>query len=128
MEELEGAEARLSKEEEDLASKESEYTNQIAGFKEKIEELKTQYQPKKEEKEKIASGLSPDILPIYERVKRRNGYVLALAKNEVCTGCNMNIPPQLFNEVLTLSRLIQCPNCQKFLYSEEELKSEAKTG
>ncbi|MGH7892154.1 MAG: zinc ribbon domain-containing protein, partial [Thermodesulfobacteriota bacterium] len=105
-----------------------EYTDKIAGFKEKIEDLKILYPPKKEEKVKIASGLAPDILSIYERVKKRNGFVLAVVRNEVCTGCNMNIPPQLFNEVLTLSRLIQCPNCQKFLYCEEELKSEAKTG
>ncbi len=125
---LEGLESRISKEEEELLNRENEYTDKIAGFKEKIEELKILYPPKIEEKVKIASGLTPDILSIYERVKKRNGFVLAVVRNEVCTGCNMNIPPQLFNEVLTFSRLIQCPSCQKFLYCEEELKSEAKTG
>ncbi len=125
---LEGLESRISKEEEELANRENEYTDKIAGFKEKIEELKILYPPKIEEKVKIASGLTPDILSIYERVKKRNGFVLAVARNEVCMGCYMHIPAQLFNEVLTLSRLIQCPSCQKFLYCEEELKSEAKTG
>lgn len=125
---LEGVESRIAKEEEELASKENEYTDKIAGYKEKIEELKILYPPMKEEKMKIASGLTPDILSMYERVKKRNGFVLALVKNEVCMGCYMHIPAQLFNEVLTLSRLIQCPSCQKFLYCEEELKSEAKTG
>lgn len=128
MEKIESLESRISKEEEELASKESEYGEQITAFKEKIEELNSLYKPKKKEKEKIVSNLSADILPIYERIKKRNGQVLALAKNEVCTGCYMSIPPQLFNEVLTLTRLIQCPNCQKFLYCEEEMKSEAKTG
>ena len=128
MEKLEGLESRISTEEEELAGKESEYSGKITDFKEKIEELKVLYQPKTEEKKKIASGLDRELLSVYERVKRRNGFVLALAKNEVCTGCNMNIPPQLFNEVLTQSRLIQCPNCLKFLYTEDELKSEAKTG
>jgi len=128
MEKIESLESRISKEEEEFASKESEYGEQITAFKEKIEELNSLYKPKKEEKEKIVSNLSADILPIYERIKKRNGQVLALAKNEVCTGCYMSIPPQLFNEVLTLARLIQCPNCQKFLYCEEEMKSEAKTG
>jgi predicted nucleic acid-binding Zn-ribbon protein len=125
---LEGIESRISKEEEELANRENEYTDKIAGFKEKIEELKILYPPKIEEKVKIAAGLTPDILSIYERVKKRNGFVLAVARNEVCMGCYMHIPAQLFNEVLTLSRLIQCPSCQKFLYCEEELKSEAKTG
>ncbi|MGH7891429.1 MAG: zinc ribbon domain-containing protein, partial [Thermodesulfobacteriota bacterium] len=70
---LEGIESRISKEEEELASRENEYTDKIAGFKEKIEDLKILYPPKKEEKVKIASGLAPDILSIYERVKKRNG-------------------------------------------------------
>jgi len=125
---LEGLESRISKEEEELLNRENEYTDKIAGFKEKIEELKILYPPKIEEKVKIASGLTPDILSIYERVKKRNGFVLAVARNEVCMGCYMHIPAQLFNEVLTLSRLIQCPSCQKFHYCEEEPKSEAKTG
>ena len=125
---LESIESRISKEEEELANKVNEYTDKIAGFKEKIEELKILYHPKKERESENRLRPHPDILSIYERVKKRNGFVLAIARNEVCTGCYMNIPPQLFNEVLTLSRLIQCPNCQKFLYCEEELKSEAKTG
>ena len=128
MENIEQLEAGISKEEEELAAKENDYGAKIADFRGKIEELKVIYEPKTEEKTKIASGLDRDLLSTYERVKKRNGYVLALAKNEVCTGCNMNIPPQLFNEVLTHSRLIQCPNCLKFLYTEDELKSEAKTG
>ncbi|MFI5322119.1 MAG: zinc ribbon domain-containing protein [Thermodesulfobacteriota bacterium] len=128
MEILDGLEIRIKQEQEELTNKESEYGEQITIIKAKIEELNKLYKPKKEEKEIIISNLDTEILPIYERIKKRNGRVLALARNEVCMGCNMNIPPQLFNEVLTLSRLIQCPNCQKILYLEEEIKSEAKTG
>jgi predicted nucleic acid-binding Zn-ribbon protein len=128
MEKLDSIEALITQEQEKFTSKESEYGEQIAIIKEKIEELSSLYKPKKEKKDKIISNLDMELLPIYERIRKRNGRVLALTKNEVCMGCNMNIPPQLFNEVLTLSRIIQCPNCQKILYCEEELTSEAKTG
>jgi uncharacterized protein len=128
LEKIESLESLITKEQEEFASKESQYSEQITVIKEKIEELNSLYKPKKEEKKKIVANLSTEILPIYERIKKRNGRVLAVAKNEVCMGCNMNIPPQMFNEVLTLTRIIQCPNCQKILYCEEELKSEAKTG
>ncbi len=128
MEKIEKIESEISEIDEELKNKEAEYQEKITGYKEKLEELRTLYYPKKEEKEKIVSKIDPDILPIYEKLRKRNGTILALAKNEVCTGCHMNIPPQLFNEVLTLSRIIQCPNCQKILYCEEELNSEAKTG
>ena len=128
MEKIEKIESEILRREEELASKESEYQEKIAGYREKLEELQTAYEPMKEKKEEIASKVSPDIMPIYEKLKKRNGTVLALAKDEVCTGCHMNIPPQLFNEVLTLSRIIQCPNCLKILYCEEELNSEAQAG
>ncbi len=126
MEKIEKIETEIFHGEEELATKESEYQEKIAVLREKLDELKSAYGPMSEEKEEIVSKVSPDILPIYEKLSKRNGTILALVKNEVCTGCHMNIPPQLFNEVLTLSRIIQCPNCQKILYVEEELNSEAE--
>jgi len=128
MEKIEKIESEISTIEQELEGKESEYKEKIAGYKEKLEELQTAHGPLIEKKEEIVSKVSPDIMPIYEKLKKRNGTVLALAKNEICTGCHMNIPPQLFNEVLTLSKIIQCPNCQKILYTEEEVKSEAQAG
>lgn len=128
MEKTEKIESEISTIEQELEGKESEYKEKITGYREKLEELKTAHGPLAEKKEEIASKVSPDIMPIYEKLKKRNGNVLALAKNEICTGCHMNIPPQLFNEVLTLSKIIQCPNCQKILYTEEEVNSEAQAG
>ncbi|HSE84091.1 MAG TPA: C4-type zinc ribbon domain-containing protein, partial [Thermodesulfobacteriota bacterium] len=85
------------------------------------------YTTKSREREKVTSLVNSDILSMYERVKRKNGIALVEAKNEVCTGCHMNIPPQLFNEVLTSSRIIQCPNCQRILYSEEKTNGRLQT-
>ena len=128
MERIEEIESKISELEQELSSKEEEYKEKIEEIKEKLEEVQIQYMPKKAEKENIASKISPEILPVYEKIKKKDGTVLALAKNEVCTGCHMNIPPQLFIEVLTLSRIIQCPSCKKILYCEEESSSEAQTG
>lgn len=128
MEKIEQLEAQIAEKNEELTNKETDYRVRISDYKEKLEEIKIVYEPKMEEKEKIIQTISPEILPLYEKIKTRNGEVLAVAKNEICTGCNMNIPAQLFNEILTLSRIIQCPNCKKILYCEEESSSEAETG
>lgn len=128
MEKIEQIESKISEIQEELTVKEEEYREKIDGFKEKLEEVNKLYGPKVAEKDTISSKINPDILPIYEKIKQRNVTVLALAKNEVCTGCHMNIPPQMFNEVLTLSKIIQCPSCKKILYCEEDIESEAKTG
>ncbi len=48
--------------------------------------------------------------------EKRNGIAVSNAKNGVCLGCFMNIPPQLFIEVTKNKRLIQCPSCGRILY------------
>ncbi len=128
MEKIEQLEAQIAEKNEELTNKETDYQVKISDYKEKLEEIKVVYEPKVEEKEKIVQTINPEILPLYEKIKTRNGEVLAVARNEICTGCNMNIPAQLFNEILTLSRIIQCPSCQKILYCKEESSSEAETG
>jgi len=128
MEKIEQIESKISEIQEELTVKEEEYREKIDGFKEKLEEVNKLYGPKVAEKDTVSSKINPEILPIYEKIKKRDGTVLALAKNEACTACHMNIPPQMFNEVLTLSKIIQCPSCKKILYCEEDIESEAKTG
>ena len=115
METIETLENSISEEEEKLKEKEKDYGQKIDEYENKISLLKEDYKPKKVEKDNIVSKIKPEILPVYERVKKRNGVVIARVENEICTGCNMNIPPQLYNEVLKLTRIIQCPNCKKIL-------------
>ncbi len=127
MEEVENLEALVNEKELELSQKQQDYEKVISDYTPKIDELKGTYEIKHEEKLKIASLLSREVLSMYERVSRKNGVALAPARNEVCTGCNMNIPPQLFNEVLTLSRMIQCPNCHRILYCEESISDGIQT-
>ena len=127
MERIENLEGIVEESELELTEKEEECEKKIGQYNLKIEEFHKTYEIKKKEKEKVASNIHPDILPLYEKIKTRDGMALALAKDEVCTGCNMNIPPQLFNEILTLNRMIQCPNCRRILYVEEAESKELRT-
>lgn len=127
MEEIDRLEKLLEEKELELTEREKEYEQVASDYKQKIEALESNYTTKKREREKVISLVNSDILSMYERIKRKNGIALVEAKNEVCTGCHMNIPPQLFNEVLTSSRIIQCPNCQRILYSEEKTNGRLQT-
>ena len=127
METLERLEAEVKEKENTLNEKEKEYDNIIDIYNRKISEITKAYEIKKQEKKKMVSLIKPEILTLYEKIRRRNGVVLVQARNELCTGCNMNIPPQLFNEVLTSKRMIQCPNCQRILYCEETTEGEVQT-
>jgi predicted nucleic acid-binding Zn-ribbon protein len=70
--------------------------------------------------EALVPALKPDLLRRYEMIKgRRNGVAVVSARNAVCSGCNMNLPPQLYNELQRSEELICCPNCNRILYWDE---------
>ncbi|MYC40549.1 MAG: hypothetical protein F4X55_06050 [Candidatus Dadabacteria bacterium] len=117
MTEIEEIEAVLAEEKEDYASLKEQSAEQIAEKEKKIEELQISREPAEKEKSEIVSKIDPKILPLYEKIFNRNGRALALAENEKCTSCNINIPPQLYNEILKRTKLVQCPNCKKILYT-----------
>ncbi len=118
MTEIEETEAVLSEEKENYATLKNQYAEQIAEKEKKIEELEISRKPAEKEKSEILSTIDPKILPLYERIFKKNGRALALAENEKCTSCNINIPPQLYNEILKQTKLVQCPNCKKILYTK----------
>lgn len=58
----------------------------------------------------------------YEVIRSRRGTVLAPIVNGACKGCNMNIPPQLYNELRTTQRLDACPSCGRMIYVAESFE------
>ncbi|MCK5311050.1 MAG: nucleotide-binding protein [Desulfobacteraceae bacterium] len=75
----------------------------------------------KNKKKKLGKTLDPRIFDQFKTIaKMNNGEAVAQGKNEVCMGCFMNIPPQLFIELQRGNKLIKCPQCSRFLYYKEE--------
>ena len=80
-----------------------------------------------EERAKIVSALDADVYTTYLTIlKRGNGVAMVRAEHEICLGCNMNIPPQLFVEIMKNADLIQCPQCHRLLYYAEDGAAEAQ--
>ena len=53
----------------------------------------------------------------YKRVRaHRHNIGIASVKDEVCNGCYMHIPPQLYVEVKKDLDVHTCPHCQRILY------------
>ena len=118
MTEIEETEATLAEEQETYATLKEQYAQQIAEKEKKIEELEISREPAEREKSELISKIDPKILPLYEKIFKKNGRALALAENEQCTSCHINIPPQLYNEILKQLKPVQCPNCKKILYTK----------
>ncbi len=87
---------------------------------EEVGEIKKELSTLEEQRAKVIGSIEPDIYDKYMMLLRTgSGVAVTQAKDELCTGCNMNIPPQLYVEIKKNEQIIQCPQCLRILYSLE---------
>jgi len=69
-------------------------------------------------RQSLMDKLPPPQRSMYERVVKgqSNGLAVAPVVNAVCGGCNVNIPPQMFNELQRCDTVKLCPSCQRIIY------------
>jgi predicted nucleic acid-binding Zn-ribbon protein len=51
---------------------------------------------------------------------QRRGQALAVARDGYCLGCNMHLPPQLYNNLFKYEELLACPHCQRMLVLQHQ--------
>ena len=90
---------------------------QIEANKQRIDELDETIDKLYEERDKLAKNIRPAVYNKYQRILETspNGKAIATAEHRVCLGCNMTLPPELYNMVLRAVRIEVCPNCQCIL-------------
>lgn len=49
---------------------------------------------------------------------RRGGVAVVEARNGACLGCNMHLPPQLYNSLFRSTEVQSCPHCHRLLFVE----------
>jgi predicted nucleic acid-binding Zn-ribbon protein len=86
------------------------------------EETRTLLQRREADAAELLKGVAPEVLALYRRVKAKkvNGIAVAAVCGSVCRGCNVNIPPQMYNELHRFDRLKNCPNCERIIYWDDE--------
>ena len=66
----------------------------------------------------IVAALDQRVLRIFQVVaQRRNGVAVAEARDGICTICHVRLRPQVFNNVLRSTEIVQCDSCQRILYA-----------
>lgn len=72
-------------------------------------------------REAAAKDVSPSIMKRYLMLReKRQGVAIVEARSGSCLGCNMNLPPQLFNSLYKADNLVACPHCQRLLFLRQE--------
>ncbi len=78
------------------------------------------------EREKVAAQVKPDVLKRYSSIRMRRGLAVVSVRNGTCQGCNMNIPPQLYNVIQRGQTIETCPSCHRIIYWEDLMKDDKK--
>ena len=85
-------------------------------IKEDLKESLDKIEKEKEMRDTYLSEIDKDLLDRYKQIQGlRNGIAVAFAEAERCLGCNMKIPPQIYNEAVRAEKLVSCPNCHRIL-------------
>lgn len=108
---ISGRKQELDQKYEELQKKRDQENQEVT------EELKSL----EEERKKVADRIKKQYLSKYEVIRKaRSNLAIVRIEKEICSGCYMKVPPQLYVEVKKNSSVQQCPNCQRFLYYKEE--------
>ncbi len=97
-----------------LAQREAQYAAKTREIDDELERMKTQ-------REQLVQQLDKAVYRKYDFLAKRRFPPVAKAEASRCLGCNMGIPPQMFNQLYDMKELFQCPHCTRILYIEEVL-------
>jgi len=71
----------------------------------------------KERRKTLVNAIAPETYTYYlGLLKTCRGVAVAEVVKEICQGCCMNIPPQLFVQIKNGGDLFECPQCRRILY------------
>jgi hypothetical protein len=76
---------------------------------------------KKRKRTMITKKLPPELMDLYRTLKEKRRTAVVPARFGTCQGCNVRIPPQMFNEVQRNEAIIVCPSCNRILYWEDRI-------
>jgi len=119
---------RMDELESIIEKKDNDYLNlsrQIILEKEAVQKKEATGRKKLEDINKqnneIAALINPELLEKFFKVKslNKNNVAIAAVENAICSGCNLNVPPQMYNELQRFDSLQFCPFCHRMIYCKD---------
>lgn len=118
IEELRG---EIAEREGNLAQLEENVSSQQAEVQGKIDALEKDVAGDRTSREEKVRSLPANIVKRYGTLRElRRGIAVVEARDGNCLGCNMNLPPQLYNTLFRGNELITCPHCQRILVLRQQ--------
>lgn len=118
--EIDELKGEIAKREEDLSKLEENVASGKSEVEEAIRAMDEEIATDSDSRQAITAGLNASLLKRYDMLReRRQGVAVVEARDGNCIGCNMNIPPQLFNNLYKEQEIYTCPHCQRILFLKQ---------
>ncbi len=120
LDELDRLETTVKAKEEELNISRQRFEEQKAELARELNSLEQELTGCLGKSDELKRKIPAELLRKYEQIKGiRRGLAVVSVWKEVCGGCHMSIPPQLYNELQkSATTLRTCPNCNRILYWE----------
>lgn len=104
-----------------LAEKDSVLAREGQEIQELLAAVQEQVKALEGKRGAATAGCEKGLLKKYERIRQqRGGVALAPVVGGTCKGCQMNIPPQMANNLRVGTEIQMCPSCHRFIYIPEQ--------
>ena len=119
LDQLDALEKAVKTKEAELSASRSSYEEQKTKLAAELSSIAEELAVCVGKSDALKKTIPDHILRKYDQIKGiGRGLAVVAVWKEVCDGCHMSIPPQLYNELQKATRLLTCPNCNRIIYWE----------
>jgi predicted nucleic acid-binding Zn-ribbon protein len=117
MERHEALEKQVAKLKEQLAQVSAQVDEERQTLTKRAQEITNTLSQFVDNRQSMADQVEKTLLREYDFIRtRRQGVALAAVRSGTCQVCHMDIPPQQFNELQRLNKIMTCQSCKRLLY------------
>ena len=112
--------------EAEFATRQAQLSERMTALRAKLAEAEGQVKELEGRRSGVAAGVDATLLRRYESIRKKKlPALVGVMAGGTCQGCNMNVPPQLYNQLRTSLGTDVCPSCNRIIYAVEALAETA---
>ncbi|RJP40378.1 MAG: hypothetical protein C4548_10760 [Desulfobacteraceae bacterium] len=117
LDKIDAADEALRLTQEEFASEEEKIREKQAIMESEAKAHTARRQVLLDERDHLAGLIDAELSQLYQTSRSLAGKpAIVEVRTSVCLGCNMNIPPQMYNELHRGNTLRNCPHCHRLIY------------
>ena len=129
MEKIEQMQRAAKEGQEKLTVLDKAFTKEKQALDELEHKLSTELADLEAQQQARSAHVEKGLLSRYHSIKAlRKDHALAEIKEGICSGCRLQLPPQLISEVKRAEDLHTCPYCRRMLYWDGQISVEPSPG